>query len=227
MNLNRTEQHQVDRVIEMLNMKIKFPDARGFDTRFKENPLRREWEIFVSKYDIKLLWTLTFIDPSLRCEFSNPGDREKALFNSKILNDGKVIAIAEELIKRISQRLYGRSKTRQLEGFGCIEYQECGQPHFHFLVTSDVDLDTFSEAMRKVLDGAERKARAGKTKERLLNVRTNAIFKRYNAQAESTSSVEGKAMKLLSEYEETRKLRNVKNAFAWVDRKNLDIKEGS
>ncbi|MGD9660181.1 MAG: hypothetical protein AB7U63_02785 [Porticoccaceae bacterium] len=202
----------------------------GFGVAYKimldEFSYRMEWEDFIRKYDPKLFWTVNFLDPILKQEFLCPEHRENALKRAKILSPEAAKKIFEELLKRVNQRLFGRSKHKYLNGFGCIEFQTCGQPHFHTLMLNNVSQEELEWALDDVLSRAKESERKGREMKRKLRREAYALTEAAS-EADSIESIDpdqiARFHDLMNKYNENRKIMTVRNGFTYLDRKNMDV----
>ena len=110
---------------------------------------RKAWIAFGRKLQPKLFITLKFrFDIPIGNQIESDQDLQRYFTT---LRPENALEIANELLLRIHQRFFGRSKSEQLLGIGCLEYQASGMPHFHFLIGNDIKAERFKEMANKVI----------------------------------------------------------------------------
>lgn len=282
MNIEQNEGYKHDRIKELMDKeRLGSIDDPGYQESAKlahERVRERvEWEEFCNQQGLKLLWTFNFIDPKLRVRTLNPEHKRAVQRSARLINERRAIEIANELIKRVNQKLFKRSKNDHLMGIGCLEYQKCGSVHFHMGIMNDVPVEEFEAAVLFKLEGAESSAKKAVKEKIELDSRFIEVLKsldssqrkllvkerhpmvnehfwdifgtvdvnrspihriietRKNAgiwfpdirRDRDNQSLRMNALKddFLMESDRHRKLLNVTDAFKWLDKKNIDVRE--
>ncbi len=133
---------------------MKNENIESTTTRSQRNSQRGAWIELAKRIQPRLFLTLKFrFDALVDPEHQSGRNRQRS---NDVLTKESALEIANELIHRIHQRLFGRSKFEEFLGVGCVEFQQSGMPHIHLLVSNDIDAERLISATRKVLLSARR-----------------------------------------------------------------------
>jgi len=108
--------------------------------------LREAWIDQVVAAEPTTFLSLTFLEPGIK----TTGSSTRAT-----VSEIQAVVTVNELFKRCNRSLFGRGMRDYLRGYGCVEYQASGQPHFHFLLTNEVSCDRLRNVVEKKLADAQ------------------------------------------------------------------------
>ena len=108
---------------------------------YEKERIHNSWKNFIIESNPKIFLSFSFLLP----------DKSTKPFITR----NQAITTINELFKRINRALFGRKLSNHLRGFGCLEYQKSGQPHFHFLLgNDDISIDRLKQIIHKKIKNA-------------------------------------------------------------------------
>lgn len=181
---------------------------------------RMEYEEFIINLKPTLFVTLTFTDPARKL-LELKGKKPEKPF--KIIPDAKSVSTANELIKRMNKNLFGRNKDRYFYGVGCIEYQKCGQPHFHLAINSTIKAQPFLDLIEDVVNNQDKRKREQNETRQDLSHSTDRLVKAVEKRSVEEFSDEGK--KLITDLKIEYSRSKVPDHFACLNMKDIDVQD--
>ncbi len=182
---------------------------------------RIAYEDLMMKQSPNLFWTINFIHPDRKTKNIDK-KKDKSI---KLISDQQATKSLNELIKRINQKFFRRNRAKYMKGIGCLDYQKCGQPHFHLLINFDTNTEQLIQSVDERLSMA--KKRQIQSKQAQPELKTLSIELLIEL-AENGGDVEA----LRKDYElfqkeviAKKKLMDVRNPFLCINRKAMDVQE--
>jgi hemerythrin len=94
--------------------------------------------------------------------------------SDRIISDQEAQRTMTELIKRVNQHFFGRNKSKYMTGIGHIDYQTCGQPHYHWLINTSISAKELEKAVDYIVNRALKSFKKGK-KQKLLSLMAETL----------------------------------------------------
>jgi len=199
--------------------------------------IRTDWEDLIQDQNPKLFLTITFIAPPLRVKRTKNESTVSETEAPAVLTDFQAFRVMNELIKRVNQRLFGndrgdrnhagRNRENYLRGIGCMEHQKCGQPHFHFLINSEITSFKVQETIEAILADSRKKYKKRINEARLRKNNIIILAKKAELELERTGCIspvlEKKYSELSNEIRKSKGYKNPINHFSCVDGANLKV----
>ena len=193
------------------------------NTQIAITDYRCEWEMLIRQNKPKLFWTLTFTDSTRRSRKNLKSPNPKN--TSRTITDKEAVSTTNELIKRINQSLYGRNKSKYFTGFGCLEYQKCGQPHLHLLITNSLTEKELKNAIDDVLRKQRKRVSERRKEEKEMELKIRNLKIELENSGGDIDCIQKDRRELFEQIERLRKLAVVKNRFKTINTKDMDIQE--
>jgi hypothetical protein len=145
--------------------------------------------------------------------------------SDRIISDQEAQRTMTELIKRVNQHFFGRNKSKYMTGIGHIDYQTCGQPHYHWLINTSISAKELEMAVDYIVNRALKSFKKGKKQKLENDMSRQQINEALKSNGGDIEAVRDQYEKHKPMVNESLKLTKVGFPFYCLNRKDMDIQD--
>jgi hypothetical protein len=201
--------------------KLTLAHAKDSEAKIYHNRIdyRVEFEQFIVERKPTIFWTVTFTAPNRRTN-----NMAKPKFD-RIISDQEAHRTMTELIKRVNQYFSGRNKSKYMTGIGHLDYQTCGQPHYHWLIHTSISAKELQKAVDYIVNRARESFNKGKRQKHENDTSRQRIEEALESNGGDIEAVRDQYEKHKPMVDESLKRTKVRFPFYCLNRKDMDVQK--